>query len=132
MDSKDRKLCLNREEVKDLGNGLLIGAVSKHNAVKASARHQLTHLGAQQKQAQLSNETCVMFVKVCRLSYLRNYRLRVSLVHPQYYNGDVEWVFRAPRWTELLVGNMARLPHDYTHTETWGLLGSHWHHHLGE
>lgn len=37
MDSQDRKLCLNGEEVEDLGDGLLIGAVGKHNAVEPSA-----------------------------------------------------------------------------------------------
>lgn len=49
MDTKDRKLCLNREEVEDLGDGFLIGAVGKHDAVKAGAREQLAHLGAQTK-----------------------------------------------------------------------------------
>lgn len=37
VDSQDRKLCLNGEEVKDLGNGLLISAIGKHNAMETSA-----------------------------------------------------------------------------------------------
>lgn len=37
VDSQDRKLRLNGEEVEDLGDGLLIGAVGKHNAVEPSA-----------------------------------------------------------------------------------------------
>lgn len=63
MDSKDRKLCLNREEVEDLGDGLLIGAVGKHDAVKASAREQLTHLGAQTQTSSAVNRgfVCVCF-----------------------------------------------------------------------
>lgn len=47
VDSQDRKLCLDRQEVEDLGDGLLIGAVGKHNAVESSAGQKLTHLGAQ-------------------------------------------------------------------------------------
>lgn len=61
MDSKDRKLCLNREEVEDLGDGLLIGAVGKHDAVKTSAREQLAHLGAQTKTTSTVNKAmCVL------------------------------------------------------------------------
>lgn len=37
VDSQDWKLRLNGEEVKDLGNGLLISAVGKHNAMETSA-----------------------------------------------------------------------------------------------
>lgn len=49
MDSQDRKLCLNGEEVEDLGDGLLIGAVGKHNAVEPSAGQKLTHLGEEKQ-----------------------------------------------------------------------------------
>lgn len=37
VDSQDRKLCLNGEKVEDLGDGLLIGAVGKNDAVEPSA-----------------------------------------------------------------------------------------------
>lgn len=37
VDSQDWKLSLNRQEVKDLGDGFLIGAIGKHNAVETSA-----------------------------------------------------------------------------------------------
>lgn len=47
MDSQDWKLRLNGEEVKDLGNGLLIGTIGKHDAVETSACEELTHLGTQ-------------------------------------------------------------------------------------
>lgn len=60
MDSQDRKLCLDRQEVEDLGDGLLIGAVGKHNAVEPSAGQKLTHLGAQKKNhSVLSTPVCV-------------------------------------------------------------------------
>lgn len=62
MDSKDRKLSLNREEVEDLGNGLLIGAIGKHDAVKASTREQLAHLGAQTKTTSAAKHGIVCFV----------------------------------------------------------------------
>lgn len=65
MDSKDRKLCLNREEVEDLGDGLLIGAVGKHDAVKASAREQLAHLGAQTKTTSAVKQGIVCFMCAC-------------------------------------------------------------------
>lgn len=45
VDSQDWKLSLNGQEVKDLGNGFLIGAISKHDAMETSARKKLTHLG---------------------------------------------------------------------------------------
>lgn len=62
MDSKDRKLCLNREEVEDLRDGLLISAVGKHDAVKASAREQLAHLEVQAKtgSAVIREGMCVL------------------------------------------------------------------------
>ena len=47
MDSQDWKLRLNGEEVEDLGDGLLIGAISKHKAMETSAGQKLTHLGTQ-------------------------------------------------------------------------------------
>ena len=47
MNSQDWKLRLNGEEVKDLGNGLLIGTIGKHDAVETSACEELTHLGTQ-------------------------------------------------------------------------------------
>lgn len=37
VDSQDWKLSLHGEEVKDLGNGFLICAIGKHNAVETSA-----------------------------------------------------------------------------------------------
>lgn len=44
MNSQNRKLCLNRQEIQDLGNGLLICAISKHKSMETSSRHKLTHL----------------------------------------------------------------------------------------
>lgn len=64
--------------------------------------------------------------------YLCDYRLGVSLVDPQCYNGDVKRFLGAAGRSELLVGDVACLAHDHTHGETWGLLGSRGHHHLGE
>ena len=37
VDPQDWKLRLHGEEVKDLGNGLLIGAIGKHKAMETSA-----------------------------------------------------------------------------------------------
>lgn len=59
MDSQDRKLCLDRQEVEDLGDGLLIGAVGEHNAVKPSAGQKLTHLGAQKHSVLSRRSVCV-------------------------------------------------------------------------
>lgn len=66
------------------------------------------------------------------VTHLRDYGLWVSLVHPQRYHGDIDGVAWAPRQTEQLIRNVARLAHDHRHTESWGLLGSHRHHQLGE
>lgn len=106
VDSQDWKLSLNGQEVKDLGNGLLIGAISKHDAMETSARKKLTHL--------------------C------NHRLWVCLVHLQRDHGNIERIFGAPRWSEILVDNGARLAHDHAHAEPWGLLGCHRRHHMGK
>jgi len=45
VDSQDWKLRLDGEEVEDLGDGLLIGAVGEHQAVESRARQKLAHLG---------------------------------------------------------------------------------------
>lgn len=75
---------------------------------------------------------CGILVNRHDISHLCDYRLWVSLVDSKYYDRHVKGIIGASRWTELLIGNMARLAHDHTHTETWGLLGSHRYHQLGE
>lgn len=100
MDSQDWKLCLNRQEVKDLGNGLLIGAISKHNAVETIARQKLTHLGAQLNKLKHqsvadSTFTCVTLVPRCT-AHLCNHRLWVCLVHFQRHHVNIKRVLGAP------------------------------------
>lgn len=54
VDSQNWKLCLDREEVKDLGNGLLIGAIGKHNAMETGACEKLTHLEVEQTKVSVT------------------------------------------------------------------------------
>lgn len=131
MDSQDRKLCLDRQEVEDLGDGLLIGAVGKHNAVEPSAGQKLTHLGAQ-KTLSAEQRVCACVLTSDHVTHLCDDGLWVSLVHSQRYYRDINRIARAPGRTEQLIRNVPRLAHDHRHAESWGLLGSHRHHHLGE
>lgn len=76
--------------------------------------------------------TSAALVKVQAVSHLIDHRLRVSLVDPQCYYGDIEGVVRTPRRSDILIGNEPRLAHDHTHAEPWRLLGCHRRRHLGE
>lgn len=66
MDSNNWKLCLNRQEVQDLGNGLLVSAVGEHDAVETSARQELTHLGTKTPSGSNEGRVCAcMCACVC-------------------------------------------------------------------
>lgn len=69
VDSQNWKLCLNRQEVKDLGDGLLVGAVGEHNAMETGASQELAHLETQEgKQTQVKRRSvCLVADRMCNV-----------------------------------------------------------------
>lgn len=93
MDAEDGYKSLRGNKIQNLGDGLLVGAIPKHNTVDLGPGHQVAHV--------------------------IDDAFRVSLVDQQCDHVDINRVLLAPQRPDVSIGDVARASEDHGNVQNW-------------